>query len=472
MDTKSLAKSKRAHSQHHSKKFHPNPKSKSQITTTPSDSNAKKPSGKQIPEKSRKPQSSSSALPSNWDRYEEELDTNLQAVSNDGIIKDSDVVLPKSKGADFAYLITEAQSQLESQQTSSSVLNEGSFASFYDDNLLIPGFTQGISSMLSVRGNGILSWIGNDNFIVDDISATKNEASFLSMDLHSLASKIEKIDRSRRLFIEADILPTEEDVDRSKETMKPESELSENHASGAAEQCSSKSAFLEPSDAETSFDQSSVPLPSTVTRYYSSLSDPRQRALPVDQGMETVSSTTNGSGSAVQSISCEGTRLVNPTKDDYRRIERGILGEVVESLAQFNVNDVEDSSKEKTSAFEAVAAEAELDMLLNSFGETKLLDMSKKPGSNLPIAQSMLMGDELAYSSKLPSKESSTLTKSVLLNVDIDDTLDDLLRETYNTKDQNNPVPPEKAIVLPCVPSSSLNPAVVLDDFDSWLDTI
>ncbi|PIA35106.1 hypothetical protein AQUCO_03600043v1 [Aquilegia coerulea] len=365
---------------------------------------------------------------------------------------------------------------MDSHQTKTSSVNEGNFASF-DDDFLIPGFTQGISSILSVRGNGMLSWIGNDNFIVDDISSTNNEASFLSMDLHSLASKLEKIDRSRRLFIEADILSSELDADRSKETMRPEFELSENRASGATEQCVDKSAFLEHSDAETSSYKSSVDIPSTAARSYSSLSDPHQKALLVDQGRETMPSTTSGSDSVVQSISCKGSSLVSPVKEDSIQIERVVLGEVVDSLARFNVNDVEDSSRKKTSTFEAVAAEEELDMLLNSFGETKLLDsshMSKKPVSNLPIAHSddsTLKRDGLAYTSKVPFKDGSSISTSVLMNLDIDDTIDDLLRETSNIKNQNSAIPPE-VVVPPCVPASSSKPTVLLDDFDSWLDTI
>lgn len=117
MDVKSLAKSKRAHSQHHNKKHHPNQKSKAPSTGSVGATSANKPPGKQIKEKAPQLQGSS-ALSSNWDRYEEESDVSLS--------QPTDVILPKSKGADYAYLISEAMAH--SQTTSSSE----SFPSFDD----------------------------------------------------------------------------------------------------------------------------------------------------------------------------------------------------------------------------------------------------------------------------------------------------------------------------------------------------
>ncbi|KAK4577675.1 hypothetical protein RGQ29_027976 [Quercus rubra] len=70
-------------------------------------------------------------------------------------------------------------------------------------------FNQGLGPMLSVRGEGILLWIGNDNFVVEDKTAATHEASFLSLNLHALAEQLAKIDLSRRLFIEANLLPPE-----------------------------------------------------------------------------------------------------------------------------------------------------------------------------------------------------------------------------------------------------------------------
>lgn len=116
MDEKALAKSKRAHSQHHIKKHHPNQKSK-----TPSgaaNENAKKPLGfgKQVKEKQPlQSQSRISALPSNWDRYGEENNSASEDPSASSENQPhQDIVLPKSKGADYLHLIFEAQSHAQS----------------------------------------------------------------------------------------------------------------------------------------------------------------------------------------------------------------------------------------------------------------------------------------------------------------------------------------------------------------------
>lgn len=107
MDTKALAKSKRAHSQHHSKKHHPNVKSKAPSVGA---SSGKIPSGQQVTEKPHQPHGSSK-LPSNWDRYEEEYESGSENPSHNNMSQATDVVMPKSKGADYGHLISEAKSQ-------------------------------------------------------------------------------------------------------------------------------------------------------------------------------------------------------------------------------------------------------------------------------------------------------------------------------------------------------------------------
>lgn len=113
MDVKTLAKSKRAHTQHHSKKphgLHTNQKPKAPSDGSNVAGNAKKPLGKQVTEKTHRSQGASK-LPSNWDRYEEEFEG---PSASDGAGQPSDVILPKSKGADYRHLIAEAQSQSQS----------------------------------------------------------------------------------------------------------------------------------------------------------------------------------------------------------------------------------------------------------------------------------------------------------------------------------------------------------------------
>ena len=120
MDAKALAKSKRAHSQHHNKKPHSIQKPKPPSAGANDAANAKKQTGKQIREKTRQAQPVS-ALPSNWDRYEEEFDPGSEDPSGDYASQAPDIIVPKSKGADFHHLIAEAQSQLHSIPFSDSL---------------------------------------------------------------------------------------------------------------------------------------------------------------------------------------------------------------------------------------------------------------------------------------------------------------------------------------------------------------
>ncbi|XP_047336282.1 protein ECERIFERUM 16 [Impatiens glandulifera] len=190
MDAKSLAKSKRAHSLHHSKKYHPK-----QTPVGPAASAAAKDASNQnanqvkgnVQQSRRK-----NGLPSNWDRYEEDEDD--LDLGNSPHVNTSDV--PKSKGADYTYLISEAKSQLSSEI----------FPSLDDD---ITDFYQGLGPLISVKGQGILSWIEDDNFDVDE-STVNVQASFLSLDLNALSKRLEESDLCERLFIETDDFLSEE----------------------------------------------------------------------------------------------------------------------------------------------------------------------------------------------------------------------------------------------------------------------
>ena len=46
-------------------------------------------------------------------------------------------------------------------------------------SILTGEFNQGLGPMLSVRGEGVLSWIGNDNFVVEDKTAATHEVVFI-----------------------------------------------------------------------------------------------------------------------------------------------------------------------------------------------------------------------------------------------------------------------------------------------------
>ncbi|KAL4573175.1 hypothetical protein LXL04_019972 [Taraxacum kok-saghyz] len=333
MDTKSLAKSKRAHSQHH-KKHHPNPKATTTTTTTTTTTKA--PGNtvevKQLPRQSH----GSSALPSNWDRYEDEDDPIIES-QTDGQ-QQNDVVLPKSKGADYAYLISEAKSQ------NSTRLSSDIFPSLDD---FVSDFGQGKDSFVAVRGESLLSSVLNDGFFVDDKSKTpaSYEASFLSLNLHDLSEQLAKIDLPKRLFMEKDLFPPKMYSERQKES--ETSSYGHNYTNRNQFKPSNHQEPITPSNPTTSHDH----------------------------------------------IICTATNP-NPTV-----------------------------------AFEPKRAELELDMLLDSFEDSNL-------------------------------KENDSKTKKEKQSVafDIDETLDDLLKDTVGVVSSSS--------------ERSVSKSELLDDFDSWLDTI
>lgn len=415
MDVKTLAKSKRAHTQNHSKRphaSHTNQKAKAPSSDGKNDAagNANKPLGKQVGEKPHRSQGAS-RLPSNWDRYEEEFED--PSVSN-STSQPSDVILPKSKGSDYSFLIAEAQSQSRSQ----SSLYLDSFTSLDD---VMPGeFNQGLGPMLSVRGEGILSWIGDDNFVVEDKTAATHEASFLSLNLHALAEQLAKIDLSQRLFIEADLLPPEL--------------CTEGKESAQMQTCHSEAA-------------------TTISENFS------EKVKIEDQNIESTSSS-------------EGSISVNYIDVDLIEIGKSSQNEASKSTAEFSVKSVLDPQK-KPSTFEAADAEEELDMLLDSFGETKkiLISSDFRSNNSVPVSQ------QEAYVAQSPlSRIGHESSKTSLGIANLDDALDDLLEETSNVMNQNDlsqSLEEKTAIhVVNSSASQSGTKSKVLDEFDSWLDTI
>ncbi|XP_057461572.1 protein ECERIFERUM 16 isoform X1 [Actinidia eriantha] len=460
MDAKALAKSKRAHSQHLNKKHHPKPTSKAPLAGPEGVSSGKKPSGKQDSEKTNRSQGSS-ALPSNWDRYEEEYDSGSLDPSLDNMSQATDSV-PKSKGADYGHLISEAKSQ-----SPTNIATE-SFPSFDD---VLTDFNQGVGSLLSARGQGILSWARDDNFIVEDRATSSHEAPFLSLNLHLLAEQLKKIDLSQRLFIEPDFL--------SPELLQCTEE-------------STASISQEPEKVQTACQSEGV------KNFFDELAVHGHHA-------GVMSPDSSGVRHSVSASANQGLKSMTEVKDEYGT-----------SVA---------NPQKKSSGFESAVAEAELDMLLDSFGETKFLDYSgvtKKPidtssvqhvktlpkskgkGPDLSKPASIAtdfddaLDDLLMESSSgvnfsvrleetstsrfggitVQSASSQPLRKGTCFsNPNFDDTLDDLLEETPNPTNQKGTSLSHEVIsaqvnTMPSSSSSSVPKSKVLDDFDSWFDSV
>ncbi|CAH2046512.1 unnamed protein product [Thlaspi arvense] len=210
MDTKSLAKSKRAHTQHHNKKSHAVHKQKAAENSKNHEKLQGGGNQTAAALKTKSPVQSRrvSALPSNWDRYDEQLDPGLENASRN---QPEDAILPKSKGADYLHLLSEAQAESQSKIE----IDSDGLSSL--DDLLHDEFSRVVGSMISARGESMLSWMEDDNFIVEEEgSASYHEPGFLSLNLNALEKMLEKVDLHERLYIEADLLPPEICASQSK----------------------------------------------------------------------------------------------------------------------------------------------------------------------------------------------------------------------------------------------------------------
>ncbi|KAG2276775.1 hypothetical protein Bca52824_059330 [Brassica carinata] len=364
MDTKALAKSKRAHTQHHSKKSHPlhKPKAleKGQVNQPKS------------PVQSRRV----SALPSNLDRYDDEPDLGLSTN------QPADVIVPKSKGADYLHLISEAKAESHSK-----IENDSDCLSSLDD-LLHDEFSRVVGSMISARGEGVLSWMEDDNFVVEeDGSASNHEPGFLSLDLNALEKMLEKVEVHERLYIEADLLPPELCTAQSK--VSQDKELYCSHTSQDEEAVTTS-------------------LNKLVQQESSGKIDPQGKSSSALKDMQTLTDQPE--------ISSEVEADLDFLLDSFSKEPK--------PLASASSTSSQNPSVQRSSAFET-----ELDSLLSSHG-----------------------GAEPAN----PSDQKLT-------TADFDDMLDDLLESTsVATKPQENQTPL----------SSTVGKSKVIEEFDSWLDTI
>ncbi|KAF2283494.1 hypothetical protein GH714_010815 [Hevea brasiliensis] len=340
----------------------------------------------------------------------------------------------KEKARQSAFLrigIVMRKNLIQSQCQSDSYLD--TFPSMDD---ILPGeFNLGVESMLSVRGKSILLWIGDDNFLVEDETAASPEVPFLSLNLNALAEQLAKVDISARLFIEADLLPMELTGNGSK-TSSLESDQMQKSETEATSTISKESIFKDFSEEKKVANQNIEVMSS------GSFLDVKSP----NQGLDLLSQTKNSSQDSTYS---QSNALECPT--------------------EFNVSSV--SEPKKLSSFEASAAEAELDMLLDSFSETKLLDSSGFSSATIPVYQK-----EAPISLPQLTRNNPSSSKTTPIAVKLDDVLDDLLEETSMLSNKKGSYQLTKVTAAHNETLSSSSQTVinskVLDDFDSWLDTI
>ncbi|XP_028807842.1 uncharacterized protein LOC114762513 [Neltuma alba] len=433
MDVKALAKSKRAHSQHHSKRphgSHPNQKLKPSSSGGSNDANTgKKSPGKQVNEKAHRSKGSP-ALPSNWDRYDdEELDADSERLSLDSSSKTSDVILPKSKGADYRHLLAEAESQENASLGGVTSL----------DDVLSGEFNEGLSAMLAVRGEGILSWVGDDNFVVEDKTSGTHEASFLSLNLRAIAENLAKVDLSKILFIEPDLLPPE----------------------------------LRAKDSTASSNEHRATLQTTELAEESSLDDFAAGDEIADRFTSSSSCGSSQVASTLPSADDIGVP-VNYVEAECGRIHSSDQHRVLDPISEVNLSSTENPTRE-VSTFEAADAEDELDMLLGSVSEIKIKDSPGfTPNTSFPVSRGTS-----AVSSQILNKEPDS-SKTISIAASLDDELDDLLEATSKVMKPNASLHPleEKPVLHGTQSSSSSSSshsktnAKSLDELESWLDTM
>ncbi|XP_042008730.1 uncharacterized protein LOC121757269 isoform X1 [Salvia splendens] len=183
MDAKALAKSKRAHSLHHKKKHHSQQGLKASSPSAGSDfkqasERPAKSEGQQAKERTSQFQSSRE-IPSNWNRYGD-ADFGLASENAREISSQlTEFVMPKSKGADYAHMISEAQLDYSSD-----------LVPLFDD--FIGDFMQDFGSMLAAKGQSMLSWIADDSFEFEGNASITPQAPFLSLNLDALAEQLAK----------------------------------------------------------------------------------------------------------------------------------------------------------------------------------------------------------------------------------------------------------------------------------------
>lgn len=200
-----------------------------------------------------------------------------------------------------------------------------------------------------------------------------------------------------------------------------------------------------------------------------------------DQTSEFMPTVSSGIRDSVSTSCFQGLKPTNQAENELCQ-SGGTSESIGKYRAQSNVPSVA-NPKKKSSRFEAAAAEAELDMLLDSFSETKLSDSSgltKKSSytfSDQQETSSRFEGNSFLKQAPLPqsSRKEPDLSKPTSLSTNFDDALDDLLSNTSSGVAFSVPQEGTSTSLLSGAPSLRSAPAPkskALDDFDSWFDTV
>lgn len=190
-----------------------------------------------------------------------------------------------------------------------------------------------------------------------------------------------------------------------------------------------------------------------------------------DQFGSTSTSCSSSCAPSTFTLSNDFMVPVNYVNDEFQHV--GSSGKMKSCLpsAEGNLHSTKDKTG-KQPTFEAATAEKELDMLLDSLGETKILDSTGvKSNAGFPVS----LGASLVDPSQISYQEPAT-SETASVTASIDDALDDLLEETSTLMNPNVSLrrPQEEKPVTQSINSSSHSGSKpkLSDDFDSWFDTL
>uniref|UniRef100_A0A0E0L5R8 Uncharacterized protein n=1 Tax=Oryza punctata TaxID=4537 RepID=A0A0E0L5R8_ORYPU len=377
-------------------------------------------------------------LPSNWDRYDDEADADADESAAPS--EWTGEVAPRSKGADFGFLLDQARAQPREAPRLSS--QDSPF-----------DFMQASTSMLEAKGEEILSWCEDDNFILEDDLAPDFEVPFLSMDLHALATHLSKLKLSERLFLEKDLLP---------EDLAVASEVNQIHIQSSTEvDSNAKGSLIHDHDSIHCDDQMKADCQLKCFEEDKSTSSPKTSSHSVH--LDTGEYNNNSEGAKFEVVAAEeeldmllntlgGTHLSGSNLDESFG-KKSTLQDV-----KVNQSDKKVTPSTLSKSSVTAACDDALDDLLSETSPSVQNEGFAEPGSTSNSDQNI----DIRYANQID------------VTTSIDDLVDDLLTDTslcLNGQKQTTSAQGKDNISSVSVPPNS-GPSNASEDFDSWFDSL
>uniref|UniRef100_A0A0E0D6A6 Uncharacterized protein n=1 Tax=Oryza meridionalis TaxID=40149 RepID=A0A0E0D6A6_9ORYZ len=309
------------------------------------------------------------------------------------------------------------------------------------------------TSMLEAKGEEILSWCEDDNFILEDDLAPDFEVPFLSMDLHALATHLSKLKLSERLFLEKDLLP--EDLAVASEVNQIQIQ------SGTDVDSDAKGSLIHDHDSIRCDDQMKADCQLKCFEEDKSTSSPKTSSHSVH--LDTGEDNNNSEGAKFEVVAAEeeldmllntlgGTHLSGSNLDESFGNKS--------TLQDVKVNQPDKKVTPSTSSKSSVTAACDdaLDDLLSETSPSVQTEGLAEPGSTSKNDHYI----DIRYANQID------------ITTSIDDLVDDLLTDTslcLNGQKQTTSAKGKDNISSVSVPPNS-GPSNASDDFDSWFDSL